>query len=163
MQLNMTEWDFSKVAITQPSGGKTQFEPLDSGEQVLFIDKADYNSDTMTFKLLLRSVAEPTKSNWFSYFIMNKEKTELNAKHVGILNSLKKALGGPDNPACAEGFLSPKDCINGLVTADVVVSEGYTYPSIFHFQPIDESTYYTVLAKEEFAGRLIQQYVEPSE
>lgn len=163
MQLNMTEWDFSNVAITQPSGAKTQYAPLDKGEQILFIDKAEYNSDSMTFKLLLRSVAEPNKSSWFSFFIMNKEKTGLNDKHVGILNSLKKALGGPDNPKCKEGFLSPEDCVHGLVCADVVISEGYAYPSIFHFQPIDESTYYTVLSKEEFADRLIQQYVESSE
>ena len=151
MQLKMTEWDFSNIKVVEK-----QYEPLSEGKHILYIDSAKYNPEDVNMRIRFRSLTTDEAST-FTYNIFRDN--EPNNIAIGILNSLKHSLAGPDS---GDGILMDCDIVHGIVKANVkmgkpwVNKEGVTVisPQIWHFEPVSQDEYDLVKESEE----VIEQY-----
>lgn len=153
MQFKMTNWDLSNIVVEQDV-------PLSEGEHTLYIERANYDSNTTTMSIKFRSLSKEGEASMLSYTVFDN-KGEPNKYSIGTLNSLKHALAGPDS---GDGILFAGDIIHGVVKATVKMSKPYTkqdgstvtYPNIYHFEPVTSEEYELIKMSEE----TIEQYVK---
>lgn len=138
-----TIWEFSEMKARETT-------PLGEGIQTLRITGARMDADRGCYTLSLQSVDDDSKESTLYYYLIKKDGTR-NEKAVGTLNSLSRAIYG-----CDAGLPFPDDIVNGLVSADVRISEyeGRTYHNVYHFDPVDRTT----LDSAAVLGPVIDQY-----
>ncbi len=136
------DWALSNV---KEEDLKSKYQPLNEGEQHLYITDAYYDADISKYTIDVESVENEGTSSRLAYFLKTKDGKD-NKASMGTLGSLGKALAGH-----WVGIPMPDCIIHGIVKANVKYSatlkdDGTTarYPRIYEYLPCDRVTYEAV-------------------
>ena len=127
--------EFSDDADTDP--------PIPEGLRAVHIDNAFYDPEKYTYNMELTDLElfETFKLTYWLYSANQKTgKLEKSKTTVGTLNSLGKAIFGPDMQV---GVPAPADICGAVVIAEIrnktSGTSGRTYPRCYHFMPANTS------------------------
>lgn len=151
--MQFTNWELSNV---EP---KTEI-PLSEGDHTLFIESASFNPDEQIYYIRFASLTNEEECSTLKFFLRTQDNTAYNNAVVGTLNTLTKAIGGPE----MKGILAPCDIEHMLVKATVKLSKPKEYngevkqfPVIYEFKPVTRAEY--EFAKEDGYEVRIQYFV----
>ena len=135
MAFQITEWEFSDDVETDT--------PIPDGVRAAHIDNAFYDPAKYTYNMELTDLElfGTCKLTYWRYSANQKTgKLEKSKTTVGTLNSLGKAIFGPDMQV---GVPAPADICGAVVIADIKnktsETSGRTYPRCYHFMPANTS------------------------
>lgn len=136
------EWKLSSV---KEEDLQAKYQPLEEGEQHLYITDAYYDADMNKYSIDVESVENQGTSARIVYFVKTKDGKD-NKLALGTLGSLGVALAGH-----WVGVPLPDCVIHGIVKADVKFSSALKedgtsakYPRIYKFEACDRVTYEAV-------------------
>lgn len=136
-QLKIETWELSDLV-------EKENVPLSEGEHILYIENASYLPDEGIYTILFDSLTNEGESSALKFYMRSRDGMTYNNATVGTLNSLTRAVAGPN----AKGVLSPNTLTNCLVKADVKLSkpkeyagEMRQYPAIYDFKPVQTTEY----------------------
>ena len=66
MQFKMTNWDLSNIVVEQDV-------PLSEGNHTLYIERANYDSNTTTMSIKFRSLSKEGESSMLSYTVFDSK------------------------------------------------------------------------------------------
>lgn len=152
-QLKIETWELSNLVPKEDI-------PLSEGEHTLYIESASFNPDEQIYSIRFVSLTNENEVSTLKYYLKTQDNTAYSNTTVGTLNSLTRAVAGPDK----SGILSPTTLIQCLVKADVKMSKPKEYngvtrqfPGIYEFKPVSATEY--EIAKS-YGYELKDQYVK---
>ena len=135
MAFKITKWEFSDDIEVDT--------PIPEGLRAVHIDNAYYDPEKYTYVMELTDLElfESFKLTYWLYSANQKTgKLEKSKTTVGTLNSLGKAIFGPDMNV---GVPAPADVCGAVVIAEIKnktsETSGRTYPRCYHFMPANAS------------------------
>lgn len=147
MAFKTTKWELSEISDDEIQQAP-QFANFTDGLHIVKITEASYvDEDTAedpalanTYKVSFESVGEDGAKASVRYFVKNKERTAYNSNVLGTLNSLGKAVFGPE---FIDMVPAPVDIIGAVVGAEIKMSPvnnlGKSYPRVYHWVPVPDA------------------------
>lgn len=140
MSMKITDWELSNIEPVEEV-------PLSQNEHLLYIENATIipvpeTTQPNIMKIKFKSLSKDGEGSLLSFFLRTKDGMDYNRQVIGTLNTLKRALRGPEY---TKGILLPDDMLHGVVKANVVLSNPREYngevrqfPNIYEFRPISK-------------------------
>ena len=139
--IEYTKWELSDIPDEQIEG-RAQPVKFTEGDHVVKIVDAKYldevtavrPTDIDTYTVTVEDV-ETGATQSLKYWLKNKERTMFSEQTIGTLNSLGKAVLGPN---FIKRVPAPVDLVGAVVVAEIKLSkgnDGNMYVRCYHFQP----------------------------